>query len=168
MKALQVFFILALCFAAAGCTTPGKSMDEVVYDYNVTTDFTGIKTYDWHPTSGGNKINYLTAARIKSAVDSRLQARGVEKASASPDFLIIIYGGNSNEFSTKWRGWDDELWFAQGRLKLAFFDPESNEVFWWAETRADVFYNMPPDSKNRVVDDAVDRILAKFPPNLAE
>ena len=165
MKVLHGLIILTLCLLAAGCTTPGKSMDEVAYDYNVTTDFSSIKTYDWHPTSGVNNLNQLTAARIRTAVDSELQAKGIEHSSATPDFLIIVYGGNSHEYTTKWRGWNDELWYEQGRLKLAFFDTTANQVIWWAETRADVFYNMEPDRKNKVVDDAVIRILAKFPPN---
>ena len=165
MKVLRGLLILTLCLLAAGCTTPGKSMEAVAYDYNVTADFSSLKTYDWHPTSGGHNLNQLNAARIKSAVNSQLQSKGIEHSNVSPDFLIIVYGGSRREYSTKWRGWDDELWFEQGRLKLAFFDTESNEVFWWAETRADVFYNMEPDSKNMIVDEAVDRILAKFPPN---
>jgi len=160
--------MLTLCLATAGCSTLGRSMDEVPYDYNVTTDFSSLKTYDWHPTSGGNNLNDLTAARIKSAVESELQAKGIEYASVSPDFLIIVYGGNSREYTTQWRGWDEDLWFEQGRLKLAFFDTKSNEVFWWAETRADVFYNMDPEYKNKIVDDAVNRILGKFPPDSAE
>ena len=91
MKVLDLLLILSLCLIAVGCATPGKSMEEVAFDYNVTTDFSSIKTYDWHPTSGGTNINQLTAARIKSAVDSKLQAKGIEHSSVSPDFLIIVY-----------------------------------------------------------------------------
>ena len=165
MKFLQLLLILALCFAVAGCGTLGKSMSRVEYDYNVTTDFTNIRTYDWHPDASTNKINLLDAARIKAAVDGHLKAKGMESTSRSPDFLILVYGGARREYTTRWRGWDDELWFEQGRLKLAFFDTRTNEVFWWAETRADVFYNMDPKEKNKVVDDAVMRIMDKFPPS---
>lgn len=168
MRALHVLLILTICFATAGCGTLGKSMRRVEYDYNVTTDFTSIKTYDWYPASGDNKISQLDTVRIKSAVDSQLKAKGIENSSESPDFLIIMYGGARREYTTRWRGWDDELWFEQGRLKLVFFDTKSNEVFWWAETRADVFYNMEPNEKNQVVDDAVMRIMAKFPPSATE
>ena len=143
-------------------------MDQVSYDYNVTTDFSSIKTYDWHSTSGTTNVNQLAAARIKSAVENKLQAKGIEYSSVSPDFLIIVYGGSSREYTTRWRGWDEDIWFEQGRLKLAFFDTKSNEVFWWAETRADLFYDMQPELKNNVVDDAVNRILAKFPPYSVE
>ena len=167
MKVLQVLLILVLCFAIAGCGTPGKSMSKVEYDYNITTDFTNIRTYDWHPESSYYTINQLDAVRIKTAVDAQLKAKGMENTSESPDFLIIVYGGARREYTTRWRGWDDDLWYEQGRLKLAFFDTRSNEIFWWAETRADVFYNMEPEEKNKVVDDAVMRIMAKFPPGSA-
>jgi hypothetical protein len=165
MKIPYILLALALCFAAAGCAPLGRSISDVDYDYNVTTDFKRIKTYDWHPTSGTTKMNQLTTARVKQAVENQLNAKGIENSSESPDFLIIVYGGISREYTTRWRGWDDELWYEEGRLKLAFFDPASNQVFWWAETRADVFYNMEPDERNKVVNDAVTRILTKFPPN---
>ena len=168
MKFLQALLILTLCFAAAACGTLGKSMNKVEYDYDVTADFTNIKTYDWHPKSGYNKIGQLDEVRIRTAVDYQLKTRGIENSSASPDFLIIVYGGARREYTTRWRGWEDELWFEQGRLKLVFFDTKSNQVFWWAETRADVFYNMDPEEKNQVVDDAVRRIMAKFPPGSSE
>ena len=168
MKFLQVLLILTLCLAVAACVTLGKSMNKVEYDYDVTTDFTDIKTYDWHPDAGYNKISQLDAVRIRTAVDYQLQTRGIENSSASPDFLIIVYGGARREYTTRWRGWDDELWYEQGRLKLVFFDTKSNKVFWWAETRADVFYNMEPEEKNQIVDDAVRRIMAKFPPDSSE
>ncbi len=168
MKILHILLISTLCFATAGCAPLGRSMSDVAYDYNVTTEFSRIKTYDWHPTAGATKIDQLNAVRIKSAVESQLEARGIRNSSESPDFLIIVYGGTSREYTTRWRGWDDELWYEEGRLKLAFFDTTSKQVVWWAETRADVFYNMEPEEKNQVVDDAVMRIMAKFPPNSSE
>jgi hypothetical protein len=143
------------------------SKDAVAYDYNVTTDFSGIKTYDWHPTVGATNINQLTKARIRKAVGVKLAAKGIDHSNVHPDFLIALYGGSSREYTTRWRGWDDELWFEQGRLKLAFFDTGTNEVIWWAETRADVFYNMEPDDMTKIVDQAVERILTKFPPESA-
>ena len=163
MKVLQVLLILMLCLAVTGCGTPAKT--RVEYDYNVTTDFTNIRTYDWHPDASANKINQLDAARIRMAVDANLKDKGIENSTESPDFLILLYGGARREYTTRWRGWNDELWYEQGRLKLVFFDPQSNEIVWWAETRADVFYNMDPEEKNQVVDDAVMRIMAKFPPS---
>lgn len=168
MKILHILLILMLCFLTACCITLGRGANEVDYDYNIRTDFTRVKTYDWHPTYGATNISQLDTVRIKSAVESELEARGIVYNSESPDFLIIVYGGSSREYTTRWRGWDDELWYEQGRLKLAFFDPGSNEVFWWAETRADVFYNMEPEEKNQVVKDAVTRIMAKFPPSSSE
>ena len=107
MKFLQFLLILTLCFTVAGCGTPGKSMTRVEYDYNVTTDFTNIRTHDWHPAASANKISLLDAARIKAAVDSHLNAKGIESTHQSPDFLILVYGGARREYTVRWRGWDD-------------------------------------------------------------
>jgi hypothetical protein len=140
----------------------------VVYDYDINTDFSALKSYGWHPITGSIQTNHLVIVRVKNAVEEKLQTKGLELSTHNPDFLIIMYGGTRKQFTTKWTGWDADLWFDEGRIKLAFFDARSSEVIWWAETRADVFYNMPPEEKTTLVADAVTRILDKFPPNPAE
>jgi hypothetical protein len=51
-----------------------------------------------------------------------------------------------------------------GRLKLALYDAKSNEEIWWAETRADLFHQMSPEEKDRMIAFAVHRILEYYPP----
>ena len=165
MKTIGVLLGLLLMVVTLGCHTQKVVYPDVDYDYNINTDFSDIKTYTWYPTSGGVKINHLTIARVKNAVDTNLQAKGMKLSSHEPDFYIVLYGGTSQEYSTRWRGWDDNLWFNEGRIKLAFFDTQTNKVIWWGETRADVFFYMEPEEREKVVDDAITRILAKYPPN---
>jgi hypothetical protein len=166
MKTLHALLILSLILTTVGCATLGRSFQDVSYDYDVTTDFSGIKTYNWHPTSAGvARMNDLAIARIRNSVNNQLQAKGIVYSNETPDFLIIMYGGVRKEYTTQWRGWDDDLWFDQGRLKLSFFDTKSSAVIWWAETRADIFFDMEPAERNKVVEEAVARILQKFPPN---
>jgi hypothetical protein len=164
MKTIGVLLGLLIMVSTIGCQTQRVLYPDVDYDYNITTDFSDIKTYAWHPTSGGVEVNHLTIARIQNAVDTQLQAKGMELSSKEPDFFIVMYGGTSQEYTTQWRGWDDNLWYDEGRIKLAFFDTQSNKVIWWAETRADVFFYMEPEEKDKIVADAITRILAKYPP----
>ncbi len=168
MKILRVLLIILLVSITFGCASTGKGPTEVVYDYNVNADFSSLKTYDWLATSGGVKINQLVIMRVKDAVDTKLQARGLALSKDDPDFLITMYGETLREYETKWKGLDSNLWNDEGRIKLAFFDSQTNEVIWWAETRADVYLNMPPEEKTKMVNDAVSRMLEKFPPNPPE
>ncbi len=168
MKLISAILSLLLLITTIGCQSAGVMYPDVDYDYNITTDFSNIKTYDWHPTSGGLKIDYLNMVRIKDAVKTQLKAKGIEHSSIAPDFLIVMYGGTTKEYTTRWRGWNDDLWYEEGRIKLAFFDPQSSEVVWWGETRANVFYYMEPEEKNQLIEQAVTRILFKYPPTKSE
>ena len=168
MNNLRVLLILFFLFIFLGCASTEKGPDDVVYDYDITTDFSGLKSYGWHTTTGGITTDKLVIVRVKNAVEEKLQTKGLELSTNNPDFLIIMYGGTRKQFTTKWRGWDADLWLDEGRIKLVFFDARSNEVIWWAETRADVYYNMPPEEKTTLVADAVGRMLENFPPKPAE
>lgn len=168
MKFIGVLLSLLLIVTTIGCQSMVVVYPEVDYDYNITTDFSNIKTFDWHPTSGGVKIDQLNMVRIKDTVDTQLKAKGVEHSTVAPDLLVVMYGGTTKEYTTRWRGWDDDLWYEEGRIKLAFFDPQSNKVVWWGETRADVFFYMEPEEKNKLIEQAVTRILSKYPPAKTE
>ena len=168
MKTRGALLSLLLMVSTMGCQAQRVLYPDVDYDFNIATDFSEIKTYSWHPTSGGVKINQLTIARVRNAVNTQLQAKGMEISLNEPDFYIVLYGGTSQEYTTRWRGWDDNLIYDEGRIKLAFFDTQTNKIIWWGETRADVFFYMESEEKDKLVAEAVTRILAKYPPNKTE
>ena len=168
MTKLRTLLIIFFLFMFLGCASSEKGLTDVVYDYDITADFSSLKSYGWHRTTGGIRTNQLVIGRVKNAVETKLQTKGLGLSTHNPDFLIVMYGGTRKQFTTKWRGWDADLWLDEGRIKLVFFDARSNEVIWWAETRADVYYNMPPEEKTTLVADAVGRMLEKFPPKPTE
>jgi hypothetical protein len=102
--------------------------------------------------------------RIKTAIDTQMQAKNVKKTSNNPDFLISIYGVRSKIFTTTWRGIDEDLIVEKGKLILQFVDPETNRIIWWGEARAVLDPNVIPADETRMVNDIVHRILQKFPP----
>jgi hypothetical protein len=164
MKALGVLLVLPLLVATISCQTQKLVYPDVDYDYNVATDFSEIKTYAWRSGSGDSKIDKLNIERVRKAVNANLQSKGMEQSPHDPDFYIVLYGGTHNEYTLRWRGWDDNLMYSEGRIKLAFFSPRLNKMIWWGETRADVFFYMEPEEKDKIIGDAVTRILATYPP----
>src|SRR5210317_126474 len=60
------------------------------YDYDQETNFAGLKTYDWLPVPEGIKVDTLVQERIKNAVNSGLEAKGLRMTSDTPDFLIAM------------------------------------------------------------------------------
>ena len=159
-----IILMVLVAFSMVACMTP--EIDKSVrYDFNVNTDFNDIKTFNWHPTSSTLNMEHLTLERIKSAVKIGMTAKGFSAAKDSPDFLIVAYGGPEKVYTTKWLGdWSNDLYYERGRLHLSFVDPKSNQPIWWGETDAELKSYMTPDEKNEIIDDAIQRILSKFPP----
>ena len=164
MNAYTRFFVLGVLVLFAGCATTVEIPKDVNYDYNINFDFTKLKTYDLRPAPTTGEIEYLMMERIKTAIDTQLQAKNVKKTTNNPDFLVTIYGVRSKIFTTAWRGPDTGLIVEKGKLILQFVDPETNQVIWWGETRAIFDPDTKPADETKMVNDVVYRILQKFPP----
>ena len=164
MNVYAKLFVLGLLVFFAGCATSIEVPKDVNYDYNVNYDFTELKTYDLSPTPTTVGIEHLMMERIRTAIDTHLQAKNVKKASGNPDFLVAIYGVRSKIFTTAWRGLGQDLIVEKGKLILQFVDPGTNRVIWWGEARTILDPNMKPADETKMVNDVVHRILQKFPP----
>jgi len=84
---MRKFHLLSLLLSALllhGCA--GK---KISFDYDSSTDFSQIKTYQWdpQPSAGFAKANPLIHKRIISAIDKNLESRGL-KPSDSADMTI--------------------------------------------------------------------------------
>lgn len=69
---------------AVGCATL-----DVDTDYDPAVDFSTLRTFDWFP-GPHESDETLTLKRIRSAVTSQLQAKGLSPTSDRPDFLIRV------------------------------------------------------------------------------
>src|SRR5262245_4528596 len=85
----------------AACATTSSGMD-VTFDYDTGANFAALKSYSWMPPTGNAVSDELLVKRIKTTVDSQLQAKGPMPADANPDFLIGMqlsgkstYGGST-------------------------------------------------------------------------
>lgn len=163
MKALNAFLIIGLMVFTTSCATTVEIPKTVTYDYNVNIDLTALKTYDLRrvPTTVG--IEHLMLERIKTAIDSGLGSKNLQRTSNNPDFLVVIHGVRSKLFTTAWRGPDEDLIVEKGKLILKFVNPKSNQVIWWGESRAILDPDMNPEYETKMVNEVVQRILQKFP-----
>jgi hypothetical protein len=164
MKSYNKFLVLGFLVLFAACARTVDVPKTVNYDYNINFDFTNLKTYDLSPTPTTVIIEELMMERIKTAIDTQMQAKNVKKTSNNPDFLISIYGVRTKIFTTTWRGIDEDLIVEKGKLILQFVDPETNRIIWWGEARAVLDPNGIPAEETQMVNDIVHRILQKFPP----
>ena len=177
MKTLWTFIILCLMAITISCSP----IYSVKYDYDTKTDFASLKTYDWLPIPAKADIDRLNVERIKNAVNSQMEAKGVRKAADNPDFLIASHVGKKEKvrvadwgygYGTHGRYWGgyggprgvDVYKYEEGSLILDFVDAKSKKLIWRGSAKAQISADMTPEKREKLIAEAVQKILEKFPP----
>jgi hypothetical protein len=172
MKKLLIFLISFLAVVTMSCST----IYDVRYDYERKTNFAGLKTYDWLVAPEGAEIEPLLQDRLKNAVNTALEGKGLRMTSDDPDFLIAMqtmskekvrhspkawgYGYGSRWYSHKYR----TRTYDEGTLVLDFVDNASKKLIWRGTAQGLVESNMTPEKLDDVVSEAVQKTLKNFPP----
>src|SRR5688572_30561564 len=90
MKKLITLFLVSLLFYGCATTLPV----EVSTDYDRTANFSQYRTFKWFqdkPTAGRDsvyKYNTFLDQRIRTAVESQLARKGINKTEGAADLLI--------------------------------------------------------------------------------
>ncbi len=187
MSSIRTFLLLSVLIIALaiGC---GSSID-IKHDYDRGRDFSTLKVYDWfqEPTIiPGNARTAmvrsgLVVKRIRDAVDSQLSAKGLMKDSSNPSFLIIkhlglddkinvtdwgySYGSYGRYYGGAWGGRTIDVYqYTEGTLILDFIDPRTKELIWRGVATGTVDRDRPREEREKRLNEAIAKILAKFPP----
>ncbi len=170
---------LFLAWFVSACATPLA----VDYDYDTTYDFGKLKTYDWLPTPPGSQMEDLVEKRVRQAVNSQLQAKGLSQSSESPDFVIALQGakktvetgsvavGGSIGVPVGSRGsMSIGLGKSQPRVKeegtliLNFIDRKTNTPIWQGSATAKTQPKSSPEEQQQRLNEIMAAVLAHFPP----
>ena len=178
----RLFFI----GAAALTLLTGCSSVNVSRDYDVSTDFSKLKTFAWQheeqPQTGNPRIdNDLIDERVRAAINAELKAKGfrlVDKAGA--DFHMAYFidykqriGGSSVSFGMGGgsygrhggvgynTGVSD---YEEGHLTIDIINPSDEKNIWRGVGRRTAYDGNSPKKITKVVNSAVAGILKKFPP----
>ena len=163
MKSLNGCVVLYLVVFILGCSAPDKPIyHDVTHDYDVAVDFSQIKTYNWVKMPATSRIDEFNQIRIKNAVNAKLKSLGLSVKIEDPDVFLVMYGGGFK--AVDMTVMMDYAVYDVGRLKLAMYDARSHNEIWWAEARADLFFEMTPAQKDEVIENSVRRILEYYPP----
>jgi hypothetical protein len=189
MSVIRPCLAVLLAVALGGCSSM-----EVSSEYEKSVDFSSLKTYSWTPPktkgqgSSSARFQFLDA-QVRAAVERELAAKGYEKRShGTPDFFIRYYAwaqthSDSNELS-QWSRWqyprgpvDEGLRlesaderaplvsdYDEGTLLLIVTDGASQRSIWRGTAKARLIPSESQEKQKRQIDEAVTRILAKFPP----
>lgn len=177
MRKTTLFSLLICVGLMTGCS----SIYGVKFDYNKQTDFSVYKSYDWMPIPEKSDLNDLVVDRIKNAIDSELSAKGLERTSKNPDFLIAEHLGKEDKVEVDSWGYGygplmvyrGGFWgpadvstyhYEEGVLILDFADADSKKLFWRGVAKAHVQNVKTPEQSEKLINEAVSRILEKYPP----
>jgi hypothetical protein len=175
-----VVWTCALALALAACSSV-----QVKQDWDPGAQFGALKTWAWQdstPAVTGNPRldDPLLHARIQSAIQKSLGERGYTKVSSGkPDFLVTYHVALQQKLDahTIYTGYGPARgWYGVGgaqtvvdtydvgTLLIDFIGPESNAVIWRGSGQSRVQDLKTPDERQERIQDAVDRVLAQFPP----
>lgn len=169
-RAICIFLFLAV---AAGCSP----IYGVSYDYDRNVDFGRLLTYDWLPVPEKAEISGIDVKRIQRSVDAGLAAKGLKLSSGSPDFSIAehlvkkdkvnvtSWGYEYGPYGRYWRPDGVSVYqYEEGTIILDFVDPRSKSLIWRGTAKSAFDDATTPEKRDRLIQEAVEKILEKFPP----
>jgi hypothetical protein len=168
-----------LVAAALACASVSVSVD-----YDPDEDFSGYRTFTWlpvpkQPTGDYRVDNPLLDARIRRAIERNLGSRGFLKVEDRvPDFYVVYHLSIEEKLDVRTvnRGYFDywgyyTSWpetyvtqYDEGALVIDIANAREKQLVWRGVGVRRLRGQSTPEQTTRDVDEAVDRILAKFPP----
>ena len=172
---------ITLTIALALLAAAPAAAQQVGVEYDGEYDFSRIKTVGWAP--GDPAPNELNQQRIVTAIQQELMDKGLKWVFENPDAYVVTHAGVHAVGSGKSSKVTVSVGIAQygryggvayggtvggnqsipvGTLVIELVDASSKEVVWWAQASNALNINM--DTIGRVIDSAVKKSFAHFPP----
>lgn len=167
--------------------TTGCSSLRVSHDYALDADFSELATYAWIQASGDPTRDRLLEQRATAHVDRLLAAMGYEQVDAEPDFLVAVhddvqqrlsvidlgyggsYGYGGYAYGSHWGAFGsrrlDVTEYDEGVLIIDVIEPEAQRLIWRGIARRPQDYRATPVERDAAVAEAVEALLARFPPD---
>lgn len=175
---------LAICFLGISSCASLRAGS----DYYAEADFSGYRSFAWvadspliESESERVEISQLNIRRVREAIERQLSAKGFDLVSdlAAADFGVSFTVGARDAirvddypvfYRGRWRWGPPYYWpnvdvymYTEGMLAIDIFDNETREPVWhgWARKRV---LGTDVSNPERTINDAVEAILASFPP----
>lgn len=162
MRNASVFLVSWLIVLIISCST----VYHVSYDYDRGTDFTKLKTYSWLPLKPEDQTSESNEGRIQAAVNNQLGSKGYKLVSQNPDFSIVAKVATKDEYwyGSGYYGYRYSHKIKAGTLLLDFVIPREYRLIWRGEAVAFLDYSYSSEKLDKLVSEAVEKILKEFPP----
>ena len=168
----------------------GCSGIQVSQDYDLSREFSGLKTYDrqsgTHQKTGDVRVdNPLLDARIRKAVDRCLLEKGYQRIlRGTPDFYVAYQysirskirsdtvhtgvgfgvGGYGRDGGIGVSTGSDIREYDEGMLVIDIVGAGTGDLLWRGTGTGYVSQHSDPEKTTAIVNETVDKILVQFPP----
>lgn len=175
---LRLWVVLAL-WSFLGCSSVSVSSD-----YDESADFTQLRTFGWMKgVEEGNLDvgvdNPLVRSRIQNAIAMELEAKGYRQVFGPPDFHVAYHARTQERLDLRsmpmsgpmrgprWGGAYAELYqYEEGTLIVDLVEAETQHLIWRGVGKGAVDWRGDPQQRTKLINEAVQKILAEFPPEL--
>jgi hypothetical protein len=170
MKLCRLFILLLLVSCSSG---------KVVYDYDIKTDFTQFKTFNFYDDVGAG-MNELDMKRTRSIVEKELILKGFQK-SETPDFLINFISNkteledNNNVGIGIGGGRNVGFGISGGitiggkklneELIIEFVNTKDNQLFWQGISNKKIKEKIKPEERKLYLQEVIKKTFDKYPPS---
>jgi hypothetical protein len=181
--------MMRICTGLAWVAVAGSiacSGIRVTTDYDPNADFSDVRSYAWLDENSGVQgdrpdVASLLDRRVRSAVDSELQGKGIAAVDRSAAKVLVTYhlGVESKlDVNTINSGYGYGRYgryggisttttvheYQEGTLLIDVIDPETKQLVWRGSGQARLRDYSTPEQREQRVKEAVKEILADFPP----
>jgi hypothetical protein len=150
---------------------------DVTTNFMPGTDFTKYHTYKWVVIEGAEQPNQIVDAQIKQAIDAQLATKGLTKVDGDKADLYVGYQVSISK-QQQWNAygmggglrWGGGMatatssTIAIGTLALDMYDPTSKQLVWTGRATKTLDPNNSQEKKQKNLNNAMKKLLAKFPP----
>jgi hypothetical protein len=144
-------------------------------DYDPGFDFASLKTFGFLPVPSNAGLDQLSADKVGAALKNDLTAKGYTVAE-NPDFGIAMHFGKQQKTDVTswgygWGGWGmwggggvDVNQYDEGTLIIDFVGMKDKKMIWRGVAKGALAYNPDAADKTEMINNAVAKMLAGFPP----
>lgn len=172
--------VLLVALVLAGC-----ARITVTADHDPSANFGALHTYAWRPGPqqgvGDPRFDStLIDKRVRAAIDRVLASKGYRAAApgTTADFLVgyhaVVRQRTSAQTINRWYGYRVVTLpggpgthahdYDEGTLLIDVLDPATMQLLWRGSGTGVVDPQASPEKREQRINDAVERILADFPP----
>ena len=146
------------------------------YDYDLSYDFSKLRSYRWADIPSKADADPLVIQRVGAAVEAQLKAKGYAMAEGEPDFLVAAHVGHRSRIQVNdfgygygphraWYGGGVDVYqYEEGTLVVDIADARKHELVWRGTATAVIDPGATPEERTEQVNEAVAKMFEQFPP----